>query len=424
MRPEHPVCNARRTSINQTLTLMARVWGRCVSINIHWPLPAVGRMEAAMQSLFDKFGVTATYVLSAIVIVVLLLVLLLIMRALFSRRLRPAGGRARQPRLGVVDAFDIDRQRQLVLVRRDNVEHLIMIGGPNDVVVESAIVRGGESRSGESRRQAIEEAGAAAPPSAPVAAPVAAPTPAPAPPVPAAPPAPVRAPAPTPLPPLRQPAASPPPPLRQPAPPLAAAPDLAPQVRSSVEVPASAPSPAPAPVSPPPTRVPPRVTPPPRSTPPLPAPRPTGTAGLGVSPPRSIAPAPTPPSPPTPAPQTAAPAPAVPKPEAPQPSAPTPSPAPSVQPPRPDNAAAGAARRFEFGRALQRATSEQAKTDQTPAATPPVEEAPAAGQTTPVVAEPSPESPAKVSDAYKPADPLDALEEEMAKLLGRPPGQS
>ena len=69
-----------------------------------------------MQSLFDKFGVTATYVLSAIVIVVLLLVLLLIMRALFSRRVRPAGGRSRQPRLGVVDAFDIDRQRQLVLV--------------------------------------------------------------------------------------------------------------------------------------------------------------------------------------------------------------------------------------------------------------------------------------------------------------------
>ena len=91
-------------------------------------------MEAEMQSLFDKFGVTATYVLSAIVIVVLLLVLLLIMRALFARRIRPAGGRARQPRLGVVDAFDIDRQRQLVLVRRDNVEHLVMIGGPNDLL--------------------------------------------------------------------------------------------------------------------------------------------------------------------------------------------------------------------------------------------------------------------------------------------------
>ncbi len=52
---------------------------------------------------------------------------------------RTAG--ARQPRLGIVDAYDLDRQRQLVLVRRDNVEHLIMIGGPTDVVIESSIVR-------------------------------------------------------------------------------------------------------------------------------------------------------------------------------------------------------------------------------------------------------------------------------------------
>ena len=29
-----------------------------------------------------------------------------------------------------------------MLIRRDNVEHLIMIGGPNDVVVETNIVRG------------------------------------------------------------------------------------------------------------------------------------------------------------------------------------------------------------------------------------------------------------------------------------------
>jgi hypothetical protein len=43
--------------------------------------------------------------------------------------------------LGVVDAFDLDRQRQLVLVRRDNVEHLILIGGPNDLLVETAIIR-------------------------------------------------------------------------------------------------------------------------------------------------------------------------------------------------------------------------------------------------------------------------------------------
>jgi hypothetical protein len=52
-----------------------------------------------------------------------------------------SGGRARQPRLGVLDAFAIDARRRLVLIRRDNVEHLLMIGGPNDVLVESHIVR-------------------------------------------------------------------------------------------------------------------------------------------------------------------------------------------------------------------------------------------------------------------------------------------
>ena len=47
-------------------------------------------------------------------------------------------GRARQPRLGIVDIYDLDRQRQLILLRRDNVEHLLLIGGPNDVVIKPA----------------------------------------------------------------------------------------------------------------------------------------------------------------------------------------------------------------------------------------------------------------------------------------------
>lgn len=50
-----------------------------------------------------------------------------------------AGGRARKARLAVLDATAVDSQRRLVLVRRDNVEHLILIGGSNDVVVESSI---------------------------------------------------------------------------------------------------------------------------------------------------------------------------------------------------------------------------------------------------------------------------------------------
>ena len=70
-----------------------------------------------------------------------LIVLAIFYRLTFAHRLRVPGGRTRQPRLGLVDAFSLDGQRQLVLVRRDNVEHLVMIGGPNDVLVESQINR-------------------------------------------------------------------------------------------------------------------------------------------------------------------------------------------------------------------------------------------------------------------------------------------
>ncbi len=80
--------------------------------------------------------------LAVVGLIVAVLIVFALYKFLVGNRLRlPGGGRARQPRLGVVDAFSLDGQRQLVLVRRDNVEHLVMIGGPTDVVVESQIVR-------------------------------------------------------------------------------------------------------------------------------------------------------------------------------------------------------------------------------------------------------------------------------------------
>lgn len=68
--------------------------------------------------------------------------------ALFWRRfgtgpLNPLGPRGRQPRLAVIDAAAVDTRRRLVLIKRDNVEHLLMIGGPTDIVVESSISRTG-----------------------------------------------------------------------------------------------------------------------------------------------------------------------------------------------------------------------------------------------------------------------------------------
>jgi flagellar protein FliO/FliZ len=44
-----------------------------------------------------------------------------------------------EPRLGVIEQASVDSRRRLVLIRRDGVEHLIMTGGPVDVVIETGI---------------------------------------------------------------------------------------------------------------------------------------------------------------------------------------------------------------------------------------------------------------------------------------------
>lgn len=75
--------------------------------------------------------------------VALLAVLLLF--GLFVWFLRLVTGKGRRTaasqnhRLAVLDRTQIDDTRSLVLLRRDDMEHLVMIGGPSDVVVESNI---------------------------------------------------------------------------------------------------------------------------------------------------------------------------------------------------------------------------------------------------------------------------------------------
>ncbi|BBF91855.1 flagellar biosynthetic protein FliO [Blastochloris tepida] len=76
-----------------------------------------------------------------------------------------SGGRGRMPRLGVLDHAVVDARRRLVLIRRDNVEHLIMIGGPTDVVIETGIIRSAPpQREGTQARDAYAEARAGAGP--------------------------------------------------------------------------------------------------------------------------------------------------------------------------------------------------------------------------------------------------------------------
>jgi flagellar biogenesis protein FliO len=64
-----------------------------------------------------------------------------LVRRFAGNRLGTGANRGRMPRLAVVDAAAVDGRRRLVLIRRDNMEHLLMIGGPSDIVIEPNIVR-------------------------------------------------------------------------------------------------------------------------------------------------------------------------------------------------------------------------------------------------------------------------------------------
>ena len=82
-----------------------------------------------------------TFVLAFIVVLALIGAVAWLVRRFAGNRLGASANRGRMPRLAVIDAAAVDGRRRLVLVRRDNVEHLLMIGGPTDIVVEPNIVR-------------------------------------------------------------------------------------------------------------------------------------------------------------------------------------------------------------------------------------------------------------------------------------------
>lgn len=77
------------------------------------------------------------------VIVSLVLVVGLMLAVLWALRRFNIGGMVARPgtqrRLAVVETMTMDSRRRLVLVRRDGVEHLLMLGGTQDVVIERGI---------------------------------------------------------------------------------------------------------------------------------------------------------------------------------------------------------------------------------------------------------------------------------------------
>ncbi len=95
-----------------------------------------------MNSLFGlELPAPVNFIVAFIVVLALIGAATWAVKRFGSARME-AASRGRLPRLAVVDSAAVDGRRKLVIVRRDNVEHLLMIGGPTDVVVETAIVRG------------------------------------------------------------------------------------------------------------------------------------------------------------------------------------------------------------------------------------------------------------------------------------------
>jgi flagellar protein FliO/FliZ len=308
-------------------------------------------MQDRFSALLPILGAIVAFLIAALLV-------LYIIRLLFGRGIRSAARKGLR-RLDVVDVFDLDRERQLVIVRRDNTEHLLLIGGPNDLLVEAAIAPSEASaRPARDARQLPAPAVGAGWPAEPLAEPAIRPT------------------GPTNLPPdLFAPAARP---AQKPAAPEPAPASAAPP---SAAAPPSPPSAAPSPpAAPPPPQARPAVAPPPAARPAAPraaTPPFLARAQRVLQPkadPAPVAPPPAPTPPPPPA-----------RPAAPPP--PPPPPAGSVPPPPAPPAPAPATAR--------------------PAAPPPVAPPPAPAPA------PAPEAPAEM-------DPLESLEAEMARLLGRP----
>lgn len=94
-----------------------------------------------MQFLTSLFGGSGNMWLTALfalgIVILLIVIAMWLLRLLTGTTGRV--GRGRNRRLMLVDSLAVDPRRQLLIVRRDNVEHLILTGGPTDLVVETGI---------------------------------------------------------------------------------------------------------------------------------------------------------------------------------------------------------------------------------------------------------------------------------------------
>ena len=114
-----------------------------------------------MQFMTSLFGgsagtlLNAAFALGTVIVLIVLGLWLLKFFTSAGQRL----GRTSDRRLQVIESATVDGKRKVMIVRRDNVEHVIMTGGPQDLVIESGIA---VPEAQPARRPAARPAAAAA----------------------------------------------------------------------------------------------------------------------------------------------------------------------------------------------------------------------------------------------------------------------
>ncbi len=95
------------------------------------------RENRAISTMWDIIS----YLLFMVLLAAAVVAAAFVVRSYLSGNSPTAGffGPKPDPRLGVIEQSSVDGRRKLLLIRRDDVEHLIMTGGPVDVVIETNI---------------------------------------------------------------------------------------------------------------------------------------------------------------------------------------------------------------------------------------------------------------------------------------------
>lgn len=122
-----------------------------------------------MQFITGLFGGSGNTILTMIFALGIVLVLILLAAWLLRLVSNLSGNvsRGRNRRLAVIDTLSVDQKRQLLIIRRDDVEHLVLIGGPQDLVVETGIPVPAEAPQSAPARRTLPTLGARKPAPAP-----------------------------------------------------------------------------------------------------------------------------------------------------------------------------------------------------------------------------------------------------------------